>query len=467
MGRVLLVDDDPGVLYALSELLRSCGHEVVTAGGGAEGLERLEDVGVVVTDLAMPGMNGLELLEQVRERDAALPVIVITAHGSERAAVQAMKQGAYDYLAKPFDSDQVIYSIERALETHALRAQSRRRDLERALEASGTRLIGRSPAMLRVLETAERLAGKDVTVLLRGETGTGKELFATLLHARSRRAARPLVRFNCAAIPHDLAEAQLFGYTKGAFTGAAGAYAGYFVQANEGTLVLDEVGELSLPIQAKLLRVLQEREVQPLGSARVERVEVRLIASTHRDLASEVRGGRFREDLYYRLAVVELNVPALRERREDIPLLAREFARKYSERFGLPEVAELSPMLISLLVSSPWPGNVRQLENAVARCVALATGKIIDASAFMLVSAPSNGVGEPLLLEDADGPSYREQMDAFERNLLASMLATSSGNQSETARRLGLSRATLYDRLQRHQLLPDARKADATGRLAG
>jgi two-component system response regulator AtoC len=275
------------------------------------------------------------------------------------------------------------------------------------------------------------------------------------LHARSHRAAKPLVRFNCAAIPHELAEAQLFGYARGAFTGATTAHAGYFVQANEGTLVLDEVAELSLAIQAKLLRVLQEREVQPLGSTRLERVDVRLISSTHRDLTAEVKAGRFREDLYYRIAVVELNVPSLRERREDIPQLAREFARKYSERFGLPEVAELSPELLDLLVDAPWPGNVRQLENAVARCIALATGKIIGPSAFALVSSPRDAAPGAMPSVIDDGPSYREQIDVFERNLLGTTLTATAGNQSEAARRLGLSRATLYDRLQRHGLLPE------------
>jgi two-component system response regulator AtoC len=463
VGRILLTDDDPSVLFALSEVLASRGHEVITATSGAEALAHLDGSAafdVVLTDLAMPGMNGLELLEKVRARDATLPVLVVTAHGSERAAVDAMKRGAYDYLAKPFDNDEVSYSIERALETRALRLEARANTVEKALEASGVRIVGQSPALLRAVETARRLADKDVTVLVRGETGTGKELFGTLLHAASRRATKGLVRFNCAAIPTELAEAQLFGYARGAFTGAAGAHAGYFVQANGGTLVLDEIGELSPAIQAKLLRVLQEREVQPLGSTHVERVDVRLVSSTHRDLLAEVKAGRFREDLYYRIAVVELIVPSLRERRDDIPLLAREFARKYSERFGLPEVAELSTELVSQLVEAPWPGNVRQLENAIARCVALATGKVIGPSAFALVSSPQATVEGTPPPGTSEGPSYREQMDVFERNLLASTLAATSGNQSQASRQLGLSRATLYDRLQRHGLLPDSAKKD-------
>ena len=460
MPKVLLVDDEAAMRFALSEVLDGFGVEVLNAGSSEEALPQVEGADVVVTDFAMPGKNGLELLDAIRAQDPTLPVIVITAHGSERIAVEALKRGAYDYIAKPFDNDEVAYSVRRALETRSLRKQSDRAALE---ESVGLRVVGESPALQRVLATAGRLADKDVTVLVRGETGTGKELFATLLHARSKRAGKPLVKFNCAAIPHDLAEAQLFGYARGAFTGATNAHTGYFQQANGGTLVLDEIGELSLPLQSKLLRVLQEREVQPLGSTKVEKIDVRLLASTHRDLAAEVKAGRFREDLYYRVAVVELLVPSLRERKEDIPLLAREFARKYSERFGLDNVVQLAPEFLELLARAPWPGNVRQLENAIARCVALATGSVIGPAAFELISSPT-ATGEPRNTPDPgavlEGPTFREQMEAFERNLLTSALAATANNQSEAARRLGLNRATLYDRLKKFGLLPDASRTD-------
>ncbi|HKP59902.1 MAG TPA: sigma-54 dependent transcriptional regulator [Polyangiales bacterium] len=459
MPKVLLVDDEAAMRFALSEVLDGFGVEVLNAGSSEEALPQVEGADVVVTDFAMPGKNGLELLDAIRAQDPTLPVIVITAHGSERIAVEALKRGAYDYIAKPFDNDEVAYSIRRALETRSLRKQSDRAALA---ESVGLRVVGESPALQRVLATAGRLADKDVTVLVRGETGTGKELFATLLHARSKRAGKPLVKFNCAAIPHDLAEAQLFGYARGAFTGATNAHTGYFQQANGGTLVLDEIGELSLPLQSKLLRVLQEREVQPLGSTKVEKIDVRLLASTHRDLAAEVKAGRFREDLYYRVAVVELLVPSLRERKEDIPLLAREFARKYSERFGLDNVVQLAPEFLELLARAPWPGNVRQLENAIARCVALATGSVIGPAAFELISSPT-ATGEPRNTPDPgvlEGPTFREQMEAFERNLLTSALAATANNQSEAARRLGLNRATLYDRLKKFGLLPDASRGD-------
>ncbi len=458
MSKVLLVDDEAAIRFALSELLDGTGVDIATAGSTEEALPQIEGVDLVVTDYAMPGKTGLELLDAVRAHDETVPVIVITAQGSERIAVEALKRGAYDYIAKPFDNDEVMYSIRRALETRELRRRSNRAALE---AAAGVRVVGESPALQRVLATAGRLANKDVTVLIRGETGTGKELFASLLHAQSGRANKPFVKFNSAAIPHDLAEAQLFGYARGAFTGATHAHTGYFGQANGGTLVLDEIGELSLPLQSKLLRVLQEREVQPLGSSKVEKIDVRLLASTHRDLAAEVKAGRFREDLYYRIAVVELLVPSLRERKEDIPLLAREFARKYSERFGLDGVVQLAAEFLELLQRAPWPGNVRQLENAIARCVALATGSVIGPAAFELIKGPA-------VLDDArpssgsaalEGPSYREQMEAFERNLLTSALAATANNQSEAARRLGLNRATLYDRLKKFGLLPEA-KAD-------
>jgi two-component system response regulator AtoC len=454
----LVVDDEDAMRFALSEIMEENGIDVVCAASTDEALKHIEGVDVVVTDFAMPGRTGLELLDEVRALDPKMPVIMLTAHGSERIAVQALKRGAYDYIAKPFDNEEVSYSVRRACETRSLRRCSDRMELA---ESAGIRIVGESPALSRTLAAATRLADKDVTVLIRGETGTGKELFASLLHARSRRAGKPLIKFNCAAIPHDLAEAQLFGYARGAFTGATSAHAGYFVQAHGGTLVLDEIGELTLPLQSKLLRVLQEHEVQPLGSTKVEKVDFRLVTSTHRDLAAEVRAGRFREDLYYRIAVVELHVPSLRERPEDIPLLAREFARKYSERFGLDGVIQLAPELLSLLARAQWPGNVRQLENAIARCVALATGSVIGPQAFELIDNPSvgsNAAPDSSPPPKAGGPSFREQMEAFERNLLVGALTATQNNQSEAARRLGLNRATLYDRLKKYSLLPEAAK---------
>jgi two-component system response regulator AtoC len=444
MSRILVVDDEPSVLFTLGELLGERGHETTKARSAAEALDRIDGVDLVLTDLEMGAVSGLDLLRELREREPALPVILLTAHGSERAAVLAMKSGAWDYLTKPFDTDELMLTVDRALETVRLRTLSRRLSAERALNRH---IIGSSPAMRRLLAAAERVADRDITVLVRGETGTGKELIGSLLHAQSRRAQKPLVRFNCAAIPAELAEAELFGHARGAFTGANVARRGFVAQADGGTLVLDEVGELTLPIQAKLLRMLQEGEIQPLGSGRVERVDVRVVASTHRDLEAETRAGRFREDLYYRLAVVELKVPSLAERREDIALLALEFARRYADKFGLDRL-ELSPELVARLEQMAWPGNVRQLENTIARLAALSPGGMLEARALEESAEPQAEAGTA-----EQGPSLREQVEAFERNLISRALAQAGGNQSEAARRLQTSRVTLIDKLKKHHLI--------------
>ncbi len=462
MTTVLLVDDEPGVLFTLSELVTERGHRAITARSGAEALTKLEDADAVVTDLSMPGMTGLELIAQIAQRDGALPVILLTAHGSERVAVEAMKQGAYDYIAKPFDIDEVGVVIERALETRRLRVDNRRLSAEQTL---GRRIVGDSKPMRRLLEATHRIASRDVTVLVRGETGTGKELFAELLHVQSSRASKPLVRFNCAALPAELADAELFGHVRGAFTGATANRPGFFSQAHGGTLILDEVGELPPAIQAKLLRALQEGEIQPVGSGRIEKVDVRVVAVTNRDLAADVSDPQraFREDLYYRLAVVELIVPPLRDRKDDIAPLAHEFARRYADRFGLGGVT-LDPALIDALTRAEWPGNVRQLENTIARLTALSTGGLITLADYQFASGAPTTADPPAPVEadpgdehavpiDArHGPSLKEQVEAFERGLVARALESTGGNQSEAARRLGVSRVTLIDKMKKYHL---------------
>jgi two-component system response regulator AtoC len=449
MARLLLVDDEPAMLFALKELAESRNYEAVLARSGAEALAHLDGVDAVVTDYSMPEMDGVQLLKSIRDRDESLPVVMLTAHGSERLAVRAMKAGAYEYVTKPLDIDEMGLVLERALEARALRVQNRRLSAEKAL---GKSIVGDSAPMRRLLDAVSRIAPRDITVLVRGKTGTGKELIAALLHAESRRATGPLVRFNCAAIPGELAEAELFGHTRGAFTGAAQARRGFFAEANGGTLVLDEVGELPLPVQAKLLRVLQEGEIQPVGAGRVEKVDVRVIASTNRDLVADARAGRFREDLYYRLAVIELLVPTLSEHLEDIPALAAEFARSYAQRFGI-EGVRLSSGLIEALRRADWPGNVRQLENAIARMVAMSRGGEIGEDAFASVAAdPSGAEPAPLSM----GLTLKDQLEALERSLIAQALSAASGNQSETARRLGLSRSALLDRLKKYGLSSSA-----------
>jgi DNA-binding NtrC family response regulator len=457
---VLIVDDEASVRFALSELLTERGHGVVTATGGADALGKLDDIDAVVTDLSMPGMTGLDLLAKIVAKDDSLPVILLTAHGSERVAVEAMKHGAYDYLAKPFDIDELVHVIDRALETRRLRLDNRRLSVERAL---GRRIVGEAPVMRRLLETTTRVASRDVTVLVRGETGTGKELIAELLHAHSSRAAGPLVRFNCAALPADLADAELFGHEKGAFTGAHAKRAGYFGEANGGTLLLDEVGELPLPIQAKLLRALQEGEIQSVGSSRITKVDVRVVAATNRDLAVMARAGTFREDLYYRLAVVELTVPTLRERAADIPALAQEMTRRCAERFGLPRLS-IELALLEELRRAEWPGNVRQLENTISRLAAMSAGGVLTLADYLdqrSLPRPAPPLADH---DDADEQTgtpaqdlamelpLRDQVETFERGVVARVMEATGGNQSEAARRLGVSRVTLIDKLKKYGL---------------
>jgi two-component system response regulator AtoC len=456
MARVLLVDDESSVRAALKELVQGRGWEPVVASSGAEALELVDRVDAVVTDFSMPEMDGMDLLRAIRERDESLPVILLTAHGSERLAVRAIRAGAYEYVPKPFDVDEMVLALARALEARQLRQRDRQLTVEHVI---GRRVVCESAVMRRLLDATARVAAKEITVLVRGETGTGKELIASLLHAQSRRAEGPLVRFNCSAIPGELAEAELFGHTRGAFTGATQARPGFFAEANHGTLVLDEVGELPLAIQAKLLRALQDGEIQPVGSGRVEKVDVRIVACTNRDLATEVRQGRFRQDLYYRLAVVELVVPPLQERRDDIPALAHEFALRYAERFGV-EGARLAPALVQRLAAEDWPGNVRQLENAVARMVALSGGEEIGPEALLGAAAPDAAPpegGDPAAApEPATGArTLRQQLDALERSVIARTMTAVGGNQSEAARRLGISRNTLTERLRRYEITPE------------
>lgn len=320
--------------------------------------------------------------------------------------------------------------------------------------------VAESAPMRRLLSEVRRVAPRDITVLVRGETGTGKELIASMIHARSRRAARPLVRVNCAAIPAELADAELFGHVRGAFTGATTSGRGFFAEAHGGSIVLDEIGELPLALQPKLLRVLQNGEIQRVGSAVVEQVDVRVVASTNRDLEAEASAGRFREDLYYRLAVVELVVSPLRERREDIPALATEFALRYAARFGLDGV-RLAPALVAKLCEAEWPGNVRQLENAVARMVALGAGGEIGPDAFAEPPPPRPAIAPDEVdgasfaaPVEAEGASLREQLDALERALIITTLVATGGNQTETARRLGMGRTTLFDRMRKYGLRP-------------
>ena len=482
-GRVLVVDDEPAVRFAIEEALAGVGFDVVSAASGAEATTRLAGVEVVVSDLVMPDEDGLALARRLRELDADLPVILLTARGSEAIAVQAMKAGVHDYLTKPFAIDELRLVVERACETHQLRRSRRELALERVVgqamlgqatgAAGGHVIVGESAAWRALMEQVRRAGRREVTVLVRGETGTGKELIAAALHAESGRRSGAFVRFNCAAIPTELAEAELFGHVRGAFTGATADRRGFFAQAHGGTLVLDEVGELPLAVQASLLRVLQNGEIQRVGASRIDRVDVRVIACSNRDLRAEVSAGRFREDLFYRLAVVELQVPPLRERRADIPALVETLRQRLALRWGIDGLS-FTPDLTAALAARDWPGNVRQLENAIARIVALApaAGELGSEALQWLGPEPAGEAppvnappvnAPPVNVPPASAPSaeapagapLRVQIDAFERQVLAQTLAACSGNQSEAARRLGVTRTTLLDKLKRHGLHRD------------
>jgi two-component system, NtrC family, response regulator HydG len=439
--RVLVVDDDPGVRYTLREILSSEGLLVDEAADGAEALRRFEaqPAPLVVTDLRMPNLDGMDLLRALAARSPAPRVVVITAHGSERQAVEAMKAGAYDYFRKPFENEELLAVVRRAVEAVRLAHENERLAGELTLART---MVFASEAMRRLAVLVARVAPREVNVLVTGESGTGKERVAEAIVAASPRAERPFVRFNCAALTPELAEAELFGHARGAFTGAERARPGLFGEADGGTLLLDEVGELAAPAQAKLLRVLHDGEVRAVGEERTRRVDVRVLAATHRDLAEEARAGRFREDLFYRLNVVHLRIPPLRERPEDVRVLARHFLDRFAARFGVPSL-RVPDALFDRLAAHAWPGNVRELENALEALVALSPPEGLDLSLLPGAGAPG--------AENAPLP-LRERVQAYERGIVIEALRAARGNRSEAARRLGISRVTLHDKLRRYGL---------------
>jgi two-component system, NtrC family, response regulator HydG len=440
--RVLVVDDDPGIRYTLREILETSGFAVDEAADGDAALVRFgeQPADLVITDLRMPNLDGMGLLARLQAFSPTPRVVVITAHGSERQAVAAMKAGATDYFRKPFEMDELLTAVRRSLESTRLALENEKLKHELSLSRS---MVFVSEAMSRLALLAGRAALRDVTVLISGESGTGKERVAEAIVHASTRAKRPFVRFNCAALAPEIAEAELFGHAKGAFTGALRSRSGLFGEADGGTILLDEVGELAPGLQAKLLRVLQSGALRPVGEDRERTVDVRVLAATNRELASEVRRGTFREDLYYRLNVIHLHVPALRERPDDLPALARHFLDRFTLRFGVPAVP-LGEPLLARLGAYQWPGNVRELENAIERLVALSPEGDLDLSLL-----PSHATS------DAPGLApfgLRERVEAYERGIVVETLKACHQNRSEAARRLGLSRATLHDKLRKYGL---------------
>ncbi len=438
--RVLVVDDDAGVRYTIRELLESLGLTIEEAADGVSALAATEreSFDVVITDLRMPAMDGMTLLRRLIERSPRPRVVMITAHGSERQAVDAMKLGAYDYLKKPFENDDLIAIVGRAVEAVRLAGENERLSGELALSRS---MVIASPAMSQLAVLVARVAPRDVNVLITGESGTGKERIAEALVRASKRADKPFIRFNCAAVTAELAEAELFGHSRGAFTGAIRARPGLFREADSGTILLDEVGELQLSTQGKLLRVLQDGEVRPVGEDRPHKVDVRVLSATHRDLRAQVEKSAFREDLFYRLNVVHLHVPPLRERPEEIAVLARHFLDRFFERFGLPPVPP-SNELLRRLAARRWSGNVRELEHAIESLVALSPPGSLDLALLQAEAATT----------DVPALTLKARVDAYERGLIIEALRASRGNRSEAARILGVSRVTLHDKLNKFGL---------------
>ncbi|EJM0808735.1 two-component system response regulator GlrR [Escherichia albertii] len=432
-AHLLLVDDDPGLLKLLGLRLISEGYSVVTAESGAEGLRVLnrEKVDLVISDLRMDEMDGMQLFAEIQKVQPGMPVIILTAHGSIPDAVAATQQGVFSFLTKPVDKDALYQAIDDALEQSAPATDERWREA----------IVTRSPLMLRLLEQARLVAQSDVSVLINGQSGTGKEIFALAIHNASPRNSKPFIAINCGALPEQLLESELFGHARGAFTGAVSNREGLFQAAEGGTLFLDEIGDMPAPLQVKLLRVLQERKVRPLGSNRDIDIDVRIISATHRDLPKAMARGEFREDLYYRLNVVSLKIPTLAERTEDIPLLANHLLRQAAERHK-PFVRAFSTDAMKRLMTAAWPGNVRQLVNVIEQCVALTSSPVISDA---LVEQALEGENTAL-------PTFVEARNQFELNYLRKLLQITKGNVTHAARMAGRNRTEFYKLLSRHEL---------------
>ncbi|ARJ42740.1 two-component system response regulator GlrR [Pantoea alhagi] len=432
-ARLLLVDDDPALLKLLGMRLTSEGFLVTTASSGPDALRQLnkEKVDLVISDLRMDEMDGLALFGEIQKLHPGLPVIILTAHGSIPEAVSATRQGVFSFLTKPVDRDALYKAIDEAM-SHSAPASN---------DAWREAIVTRSPLMQRLLEQAHMVAQSDVSVLINGQSGTGKEVLAKAIHAASPRAGKPFIAINCGALPEQLLESELFGHARGAFTGAVSAREGLFQAAEGGTLFLDEIGDMPQTLQVKLLRVLQERKVRPLGSNRDLDINVRILSATHRDLPKAMEKQEFREDLFYRLNVVSLKIPALHERAEDIPLLANHLLRQAAERHK-PFVRSFSTDAMKRLMSASWPGNVRQLVNVIEQCVALTSAPVISEAL----------VEQALAGENTVLPTFVEARNQFELNYLRKLLQMTRGNVTNAARLAGRNRTEFYKLLARHEL---------------
>jgi len=448
---ILIVDDDPAHRTMLRTLLTGWGYAISEADDGSSAIEMVHEqpFDLILMDIRMIKVSGLEALIDIKAFNPAIPVIIMTAYSSVETAVEALKNGAYDYLTKPLDFDELRLTMERAMEHRQLREENRLLRETLGSHFDSQHIIGRSPSMIKLLETVAQVAPSEATVLITGESGTGKEMIAGAIHFNSPRKDGPLVKINCAAITETLLESELFGHEKGAFTGAYKRREGRFRQAHGGTLFLDEVSEMSLAMQVKLLRVLQDREITRVGGEEVIKVDVRIIAATNKDPQLEIEEGRFRDDLYYRLNVVTFNMPPLRERREDIPLLSQHFLKQFSEQ-NRKQIKGFTPQAMDRLLKYDWPGNVRELMNAVERAVVLARGDYLAEEELSLIPQGRQPEGETPSkdITPADLP-----LDEVEKTTILKMLELTGGNKSEAARRLGITRRTLHKKLKAYGVM--------------
>ncbi len=455
---ILVVDDEPNYLIVLSELLRDEGFEVFTAPSGLDGLKVLGevDLDLIITDMQMPGIDGLEFLQEIKKKNADIPVIIITAFAEVEKAVVAMQSGAFSYLAKPFSNDELIVNINKAVRHYALIKENTRLRREIHTRTNFSGMVGKNIRMLQVYEMIEKVAPTPASVLISGESGTGKELVAKAIHLNSPREAHPFIAVNCAALAENLLESELFGHEKGAFTGAVGMRKGRFELADQGTIFLDEVGDIPLSLQAKLLRVLQEKSFERVGGAKTLDVDVRIISASNKDLKEEVSMGRFREDLFYRLNVIHVSLPALRERMDDMPLLVNYFIQKFADRLGKKDL-RIAQDAIRLLMTLPWEGNIRELENTIERAAILCDDNCIQA-----------GDVQPESMDLENQASWSQEMDlsqlipssvglnevlyAIEEKMLIQALDETGHVQSRAADKLGITKSLLQYKMKKYSI---------------